>query len=146
MTDDDPADEREPPAGGPGETDGDPFEELPDRDDPGTDPFEELFGEVDPDGEDPEAAWEELRERSATGERDPHGGIDAVAGSDADLHTVPKRSFCEDCRHLSTPPEFSCTHDGTEIVEFVDRHHVRVRDCPVVRERRELEDGGGRAG
>lgn len=142
MTDDEPTNEPESPDSGPeeSETDGDPFDAFPDRDDPGTDPFEELFGDAGLDGRSPETAWNELRERS--GDR----AADVTADGNADVHTVPKRSFCENCRFLTPPPEFACTHDGTEIVEFVDRHDVRVKNCPIVRERRELEgtdDGTG---
>jgi hypothetical protein len=44
---------------------------------------------------------------------------------------VSTRSHCEGCEHLSAPPQFRCTLDGTRIIAFEDRTHVRVRGCPV---------------
>lgn len=59
---------------------------------------------------------------------------------------VPKRSYCERCEFFSEPPAVGCSHDGTRIVQMVDREHFRVVDCPVVAEREALaaESGGTR--
>ncbi|MDX1748348.1 MAG: hypothetical protein R3324_20625 [Halobacteriales archaeon] len=68
---------------------------------------------------------------------------DAVFGSggslddvDSGTAVVPKANFCEQCEHFSRPPTARCTHEGTQIVEFVDRERVRVHGCPVVAKRR----------
>lgn len=67
---------------------------------------------------------------------EPASGTDRrVVEEGAETHVVPKRHFCEGCRFLSGPPEVACTHEGTEIREFVDKERVRVYRCPVVEER-----------
>ncbi|WP_338729559.1 hypothetical protein [Haladaptatus sp. DJG-WS-42] len=52
---------------------------------------------------------------------------------------VEKQAFCESCEHFTAPPEVGCTHDGTKILEQTDMRHFKVRNCPVVAQRRELE-------
>lgn len=39
------------------------------------------------------------------------------------------------CRHFAEHPDASCTHNGTGIMEFVDRAHIEVANCPIVEER-----------
>lgn len=39
--------------------------------------------------------------------------------------------LCHNCPHFATPPEFGCTHEGTEIRELVETDRFRVVDCPV---------------
>ncbi|WP_336359892.1 hypothetical protein [Haladaptatus sp. ZSTT2] len=53
---------------------------------------------------------------------------------------VEKQDFCESCEHFTAPPEVGCTNDGTKIVEQTDMRHFKVRNCPVVAQRRELEE------
>lgn len=53
-------------------------------------------------------------------------------------HLVPKRWYCEQCEHFTEPPEARCTHPDTTILEFVGTEDVRVRNCPVVAERKAL--------
>jgi hypothetical protein len=53
---------------------------------------------------------------------------------------VSKHGYCETCEHFSEPPEVHCTHEGTEILEFIDVETVRVRNCPVVEERRAIRE------
>ena len=55
-------------------------------------------------------------------------------------YVVPKADFCETCEHFSAPPEMACGNEGTELVEFEDMEHVRVRDCPVVEERQAYDE------
>lgn len=101
------------------------------------DPFEEggsLFEERDTESIDPDAVWQDLASadsRGASGESYERTFAD-----------VSKHSYCEHCEHFSPPPEVACTHEGTDIVEFLDMETVRVVDCPVVAERRELERDG----
>jgi hypothetical protein len=97
------------------------------------DPFESVdIGEVDD-----EAVWESFVE----GEDGPTTGVGLGAevheASEAEEHVVPKREFCQQCPHFSAPPAATCTHEGTTIVEVVDADDFRVRNCPVVAERRE---------
>jgi len=100
---------------------GDPFESMEDA-------FTERgVGEIDPD-----TVWEQLTDARARGSvTDEQGRTYAE---------VSKHSYCEGCEFFSAPPDAVCTHEGTEIVEFLDMETVRVVDCPVVAERKELED------
>jgi len=98
--------------------------------DPRGDPFEEegVFerqevGEIDPD-----EVWEAL---AATEQRSDEGRRYA---------DVSKHTYCENCEWFSEPPEVSCTHEGTEIVEFPDMETVRLLNCPVVEERRAIRE------
>lgn len=94
------------------------------------------FGESGPfrSGEsregDAESVWEDL---SAAQLR---GSVTELEGST--YAEVSKHSYCERCEYFSEPPEISCSHEGTEIVEFVDMETVRLVDCPIVAERRAL--------
>lgn len=105
-------------------------DEKPSEDDPFSTASPD-FEEVDLGSADEDDIWEALSAARA-------------AGSVADVreHTyaeVSKHTYCERCEHFTGPPETSCTHEGTRIVEFVDMETVRVLDCPVVAERRRLE-------
>ena len=107
-----------------GHREGDPF-----------DSFEDAFDEMDVDKLDPDVVWQQLasaESRGSVGEAQQRTYAD-----------VSKHSYCEQCEHFSPPPDVSCGHDGTEIVEFLDMETVRVVDCPIVTEREELEDDDG---
>lgn len=65
------------------------------------------------------------------------GELSDFRGGETD-HVVPKQWYCEQCEHFSEPPEVHCRHDGTTILEFVGTEDVRVRNCPVVAERKAL--------
>lgn len=91
--------------------------------------FEEMLvdsASIDVDVDD---VWEEIRTETS----------EAVAES-GEEHIVPTRSFCAQCEHVDTPPKLRCTYDGSEIVEFVDKDHVRVRNCPIVDQRGTLDE------
>lgn len=127
----------------------DPFEELADIE--GEDienPFAELAAEAGNseaggagvfdeagapgmEGDDFESLWAQLEE----GASDPDAGTVDVE-EDASVDVVSKRSFCERCQYFSEPPEVRCTHEGTEILEFVDSETVRLKNCPIVAGRR----------
>lgn len=101
-------------------------EEPTDEDDPFMDmSVEEAEEEVD---------WEALLE----GEIEPEPPGQAEPGAAEQIapeeHVVDKRKFCQRCNYFSEPPEVSCSHEGTEIVEVVDSDHFRVRNCPIVQE------------
>jgi len=110
----------------------DPFGDLGDRE---GDPFgsaESAFERMDVDGLDPDAVWESLAEAEARG---------SVTERDDGVYAeVSKHSFCEQCEYFSEPPDATCTHEGTQIIEFLDMETVRVFDCPVVEQRRELHE------
>jgi hypothetical protein len=93
------------------------------------DVFETAFREVDVETDD-EDVWAQL-----TGDA---GAVETV--EDGSERVVDKRHYCHRCEHFADPPQMRCTHDGTEILELVDTTNVRVVDCPVVRERAQLED------
>ncbi len=89
----------------------------------------DLFEEAGTTAVDAETVWDQLEaqepivEATATGEQ----------------RVVPKADYCDSCPYLSDPPEMTCTHEGTEIVELVDFDHVAVQNCPIVKENEELD-------
>ncbi|MCU4719519.1 hypothetical protein [Halapricum hydrolyticum] len=109
-------------------TETNPFADLADQFE--DDPFE--GGDWDGSGTD-DAVWEELS---------PEAEIDTEEDDGRRISAVDKHSFCEQCRYFTDPPEIACTHEGTEILTFLDVDTVRVADCPIVEERERLERGG----
>ena len=118
-------------------------EKPDDRDDE----FEEFFEGLDREDVDDEELWAELSagEATAPGEGDlfsqfaeesPTERAEAAVETDDEGAVVPKNRYCQGCQYLSRPPNLACGHPGTEIVEIVDSERFRVRNCPVVRERR----------
>lgn len=108
-----------------------PFAELERARDADEAPFEDLesvFEDRGVEEMDPDAVWDRLRSS-------PEPGADSDEPAYAD---VPKHRYCEQCRFFSAPPDISCSHEGTEILEFLDTETVRVVDCPVVAEREAL--------
>jgi hypothetical protein len=123
-----------------GSGDGPPVEQTaPDADDPFSDmagregdPFdaESVFERVDVDTIDADSVWAEI-----TGDGDL-----SDAPAESRYAEVSKHRYCEQCEHFSAPPDVRCTSEGTEILEFTDMEQVRLLDCPVVAEQRELAD------
>lgn len=101
---------------------GDPFESA-----------ESAFEEMDVGDLDPDQVWQELDDAEA------RGSVSEVR--ERIYAEVSKHAYCEGCEWFSGPPEVSCGHEGTEILEFVDMETVRVVDCPIVEERRQLQEG-----
>jgi hypothetical protein len=106
---------------------------------------EDPFGGPDPRGDPFED--EGVFERQEVGEIDPDDVWEALeaterAGGDEGRRyaEVSKHTYCERCEWFSDPPEVSCTHEGTEIVEFLDMETVRLLNCPVVAERRAIRN------
>ncbi|MFC6798940.1 MULTISPECIES: hypothetical protein [unclassified Haladaptatus] len=99
------------------------------------DPFAELDGEMFTNVEVAQTEEADLWDELDTG---PEFTITNEPGEPQEA-VVPKQSFCERCEHFTAPPGVGCTHEGTTILEQVDMRHFRVRDCPIVEERRELE-------
>lgn len=93
--------------------------------------FEEAFSERDFEALEVESLWSSVDGDESSGSR--AGGESIEAGQRTVV--VSKRNFCERCRFFSEPPGVHCTHEGTEIREFVDMDHVRLYDCPIVEER-----------
>jgi len=129
------------PFPGPGSTGDDPFPVPGDSgDEPVSpadregDPFERAesaFERMDVGDLDPDSVWEQLSDAQSRG---------SVADIEGRTYAeVSKHPYCEQCEHFSDPPEIHCAHEGTEILEFLDVETVRVVDCPVVEERKELE-------
>ncbi|WP_436923481.1 hypothetical protein [Halosimplex amylolyticum] len=128
------------------------------------DPFESAasaFERAGVEDIDPDDVWDRLTGESGGDESgDPGAGPDSAPGTDAgpaadaglepgeaaptgdedDVVDVSKHAYCEGCEHFSPPPDVTCSHEGTEILAFVDVDSVRVANCPVVAERRDLED------
>ena len=104
---------------------------------PEDDPFSEAapdFAEVDLGDVDEDEVWDLLSDAQARG---------SVADvRDRTYAEGSKHSYCERCEYFTGPPSADCTHNGTEILEFVDMETVRVVDCPIVAERRQLERQG----
>ncbi|WP_436931302.1 hypothetical protein [Halosimplex halobium] len=128
---------------------GDPFGErgddpLADVEVSEGDPFESAssaFERSGVEGIDPDEVWDRLTaDPDADAAAGGDGEVDPPDGDEDDVVTVSKHSYCEGCEHFSPPPDVTCTHEGTDILEFVGVDDVRVSNCPVVEERRELEE------
>lgn len=104
-----------------GSREGDPFESMGDA-----------FTEMDVEGVDPDDVWQRLTSAESRGS--------VTQEAERTYAEVSKHSYCEQCEHFSAPPEIDCSHEGTEIVEFLDVDRVRVVDCPIVAERQDLEE------
>ena len=107
----------------------DPFAGMDGRE---GDPFgegESAFESVDIEEVDPDEVWEALDEEPVQS---------AVEGSR--YVEVSKHRFCEQCEHFTSPPNAHCTNEEAEIIEFLDMETVRLLNCPVVAEQRELEN------
>ncbi|MBX0284960.1 hypothetical protein EGH22_01350 [Halomicroarcula sp. F28] len=128
------------PAGGSGASepveddplgDDDPFAGMDGRE---GDPFgegESAFESVDVESVDADEVWESLNEEPET------ATVEGTRYTD-----VSKHRFCEQCEFFSSPPNAHCTHEEAEIIEYLDMETVRLLNCPVVAEQRELEDEG----
>jgi hypothetical protein len=156
MSEDDRADEdaREEPttdADGDTQTDADPDVETDPFDDIGEiadgEPVEDPFTEMEVEDIDEDDVWAELTDETngdtgadadalGDGETPLRGtvGDDEAIGSDEAI--VEKRGYCQRCEFFAEPPEVACTNEGTEIVELLDIERFRVRNCPVVAQRR----------
>lgn len=133
----------EPEPGAPAD---DPFAEL-DADAGDATTEEDLFESMGSGDVGEEDVWAALDEGTSVGADatefdDAGGGAVGDAGAPGagtpgaaatgDERVVDKRSYCQRCPHFSAPPETSCGHEGTEIVESVDFSRFRVRDCPMI--------------
>jgi len=110
------------------EPDDDPFSGMDDRD---GDPFgsgESAFEAVDVETVDEDEVWASLSGDTSTAPRQSKRYAE-----------VSKHRFCEQCEYFSEPPAAHCTHDEAEIVEYLDMETVRLLNCPVVAEQREIE-------
>ncbi len=107
-----------------------PLDDLPQSEMDRPDTQEQLFEQADTPEIDTDTVWEQLEMDQSP----------STPAPDETEHVVEKRKYCDYCQYLSSPPEMHCTHEGTTIVELVDLDHVRVRDCPIVRQNEELDD------
>ena len=100
---------------------------------PDAPPEEDFFEEMETADLDEEAVWEAVFEDPGV-DSDP--GEKDQAGADA---VVRKEQYCKKCEHFSEPPELACNNPGTDIVEVVGVDEFRVRNCPVVADRRRAD-------
>lgn len=100
------------------------------RDRSGEDVFEAAFAEQSFEEVDDDTVWADDGD-----DESKFGAVGEVIEAGERTYVVSKRNFCERCRHFSDPPDVRCTHEGTEIREFVDMDHVRLYSCPIVEER-----------
>jgi hypothetical protein len=118
--------------GGPGSDDpfdeGSPFSTATQRGD-AFESEDSIFAEQSTGGLDPDEVWESLESEPDISEED-----------DGVYADVSKHSYCQGCEWFSAPPDATCTHEGTELVEFLDMTTVRLLNCPVVEERQSLQD------
>ncbi len=117
------------------EPEDDAFSDVGNREGDPFDSFEDTFEEMDVDKLDPDTIWQDLASAESRGS--------VGSARQRTYAEVSKHSYCEQCEHFSPPPNVSCGHEGTDIVEFLDMETVRVVDCPIVTEREELEDSDG---
>lgn len=117
------------PDEGPAPGSDDPFDGL---EAPDSDPFgegESVFEKVDVESLDADELWALLDEDA-----------DESAGAVNHPVEVSKHRFCEQCEFFAEPPGSHCTHAEAEILEYIGMENVRVVDCPIVAEQRELEN------
>ena len=109
---------------------------------------DEAFEAVDVDDVDTDEVWTDIAE--GTSDDTPVTSDDQTDDTpvtsddqtdEEETVEVSKHAYCENCRFLSEAPEIHCTHEGTEIVEFIDMETVRLSNCPIVAERGGLDDG-----
>lgn len=123
------------------EIDADPFDEL--GEDTG-DGLDDPFTEMEVEEIDEEDVWEEITGEESAAETETmekaafaeESAAGAAAVAEEDETIVEKSSYCQQCEFFSEPPEVACTNPGTEIVELIDTERFRVRNCPIVRQRR----------
>jgi len=116
---------------------GTPSVETADPGDRAGDPFtspDSAFERMDVGDLDEAEVWEAIADAEAQGS--------VAEAAERTYAEVSKHRFCETCPHFTGPPAIACTHEGTEILEFLDLETVRVVDCPIVAERRELRREG----
>jgi hypothetical protein len=89
---------------------------------------------------DEESGGDRLSEADEVWERLSQSDGEEISFEEKEYFEVSKHKFCEQCEHFSPPPEVNCTNQGTEIVEFLDMETVRLVNCPVVAEYRQLGD------
>ncbi|WP_224448876.1 hypothetical protein [Haloprofundus salilacus] len=123
----------------------DPFDELPTYDADAADPWESLESAVD-DGVGGDGTtgadtfdasvvdeWADaVAEGDAALDAPNADTTPAVEADEGETYVVSKRHYCQTCPHFESPPEFGCSHEGTDIVETVGFERFRVRNCPIV--------------
>ena len=141
--------------------DGNPFPAAPDdatsgTSEPGDDPMlpdqntdedaavaddvGEAFEDMAVDDVEADEVWSDVADEEQTlGERDETAPEESAV--ETEVAEVSKHEYCEGGKYLSEAPEIHCTHDGTEILDFVDMEHVRLSNCPIVAERQGLKQG-----
>lgn len=112
----------------------DPFAELGPATGDTEEDLDEAFERMDVGGVADEDVWESIDEDATDEPFHPGAAEPSDTGSGETEHVVDKRTYCQQCPHVSAPPEVACTHEGTAIVEAVGFDEFRVRNCPMVSE------------
>lgn len=93
--------------------------------------IEQLFDQHSVSELDSERLWDRLEQD------DPSEA--PLLEEDRDEREIDAHRYCKQCEHFSSPPEVSCTLEGTDILELSGLGTFRVVDCPVVLEDEALE-------
>lgn len=122
--------EAKPGGGEAGERD-DPFDELGPS--TGEADLDEAFERMDVGELSDEDVWKSLDEDDGLAAPGAAGFDSAgpFGGADVD-RVISKQAYCQQCPHFSAPPEATCTHEGTTILEAIGFDEFRVRNCPMV--------------
>jgi hypothetical protein len=109
----------------------DPFDELGPS--TGDADLDEAFERMDVGELSDEDVWKSLDEDDGLAAPGAAGFDSAgpFGGADVD-RVISKQAYCQQCPHFSAPPEATCTHDGTTILEAIGFDEFRVRNCPMV--------------
>lgn len=110
---------------------------------PEGEPVEDAFEDVAVEDVEADEIWAEVTEEKHQELADETAKTESSEAGQlsSEVDEVSKHDYCEGCEYFSEAPEIRCTHEGTEILEFVDMDHVRVSNCPIVAERKGLEEG-----
>jgi hypothetical protein len=113
--------------------------------------LDDAFEQMDVGGPAVEDVWESLDADVEADAFDPDafdpdagvGGATSAPSGSGTEHVVSKRTYCQQCPHFTRPPEATCTHEGTTIVEAVGFDEFRVRNCPMISEEDPTFDADG---
>jgi hypothetical protein len=108
---------------------------------PDDDEMGEAFDDMAVDEVEADEVWATVAEEEEGSLSESDETAPGESPVEANVAEVSKHDYCEGCEYLSEAPEIHCTHEGTEILDFVDMDNVRVSNCPIVAERQGLEQG-----
>lgn len=109
-------------------------------DEDAADDVDEAFEDMAVDDVEADEVWSDVADEEQT-PAETDGTAPEESAVETEVAEVSKHEYCESCEYFSEAPEIHCTHDGTEILAFIDMEHVRLSNCPIVAERQGLEHG-----